>query len=256
MPSSAATARSRSASSTSLWVTNRTVSASMVPAQHAVAPRARRAGRPGARSARAHTMLVSTVAGSTLPGNALGERVGEAPGAGVVVGAGARPSSRARRSPAAAITPPGASRRRGAAGRARASAISVARCRTAASRPARPAPSTGRTSRCRRRATSSAGDDAERDRRVPDARAVAVHREPVRRARPPIDRVELGGAPRAARTPACACSRANSAEIVGQVVLLRRRRARDRRRRSQQCRRRRAAGAAARRAFTAAAACS
>ena len=86
IPSSAATARASPASSTSWWVTNRTVSTSMVPAEHARRPPSRSSRSAGSAAARAHTMLVSTAAGSTLPGKQLRQRVGELAGAGVVVG--------------------------------------------------------------------------------------------------------------------------------------------------------------------------
>ena len=203
-----------SSSSTSLWVTKRTVRG--IDRARADAGRGEagdevvRAARPDA----AHTMLVRTVAGSTLPGPAFGERVGEPAGARVVVGEpldhrlerdDARPP-RSRR--------PGACRRRGAAA-ARAPRRSRRPGRTATTRPARSSPSTGRTSRCRRAATSSAGGVSERDRRVPDARAVDVHAQRRRRARARTSVAHLVGADRRARRRPCTCSRATSIETGG-----------------------------------------
>ena len=97
-------ARAMPASSTSWWVTNRTVSTSMVPAQHAVGREARRADRPGARRRARRRCWSRRPRGRRCPGTApparrraRGRARGRRPGA--------RPSSRAPRSPAAAITP-------------------------------------------------------------------------------------------------------------------------------------------------------
>ena len=147
--------------------------------------------------------------------------------------------------PAAAITPawriPPPSRARCVARRG----DHVASGRTATSRPARRAPSRGRTSRCRRRATSSRGRDAERDGGVPDARAVDVHARARRRARG-RDTASISSArQRPPATPACGCSRSRSSDDRRAGGAL------DRRRRvdvvgARARRRRRRAGAAAR----------
>ena len=145
-------------------------------------------------------------AGSTLPRPPLRERVGEACGRARGRRRGGRPSSRARRSRPPRSLPLGASRRRAGAA-ARGLRRSRRPVRTASIRPARSIPSRGRTSRCRRRPSSSRGDEPVRDRGVPDARAVDVHAQPAVVSEPA--RAFASPRRRSVRpTSPCTCSRA------------------------------------------------
>ena len=152
-------------------------------------------------------MLVSTRSGSTLPGKALGERDREPPGPRVVVGQpvdhrlerdDARGGDHARLAHPAAEARPVFARRCDRVGG------------TAEQRPDRRRETLRQAEHHRvglRR--EHRGRHAERDRRVPDARAVAVHREPAAHARGRSPRRAPPGAT-AGRSRACACSRSTT----------------------------------------------
>ncbi len=197
-----------SASSTSLWVANRTVRVSIVPARMPSAS-SRSSRSLGRRSAIAQTMLVSTASGATAARQPVGDRLGEPARAAVVVGEpvdhrlerdepGRRDHPRLAHAAAEAL--PVHAR---LAGSCRAGPHSTDP--TGAPRPFDTQNITAVAG-----ATSSPRRHAERDRRVPDARPVAVERDAVRhrrrRRRPRSPRCAT-----AARTSACACSRSRSA---------------------------------------------
>ena len=168
---------------------------SSVPARTPAAPsRATKSAGSARRSA--HTMFVRTCAGSTLPGQRSRERVGEAAGAGVIVGEPldhrlerddpGRGDHAGLAHPAAPARPVRARLGDHVGGAAQQRADRRAE-------PLRQAEHHGvgrRDELARRR--------AERDRRVPDARAVDVHAQPAR-ARDVAQRRHLGRVDRRAR---------------------------------------------------------
>ncbi len=219
---SESTARARPASSTSWWVTKRTVSGSMVPGAHAVGrERVEQIGRQRV-DARAHDVRLD---GSRIdaPGEELGERVGELARTRVVVGQPLdhglqRDDTRGRDHARLAHAAPeprsldarfGDERTRSAEQRADRRAQPL---RQAEHRGVGPRRQLGRR-------------HAERDRRVPDAGAVAVHREPVP-ARDGGDRVELRHPPRATARGHVRVLHEQRGD-VGKVVLRSGRRTRD-----------------------------